>query len=100
MLKLPPGPQVKALQNISSGDDKKKANSENPPKHARLTFAQTIAETAAGLDTVGGLAQFLAQPENVSIDGAGIDHAFITPNDAQQAVPLLHPAAPLNKSAQ
>src|ERR1700720_1708162 len=100
MLKLPPGPKVKALQNISSGDDKKKGNSQSPPKHARLTFAQTIAETADGFDSVAGLAQFLAQPADVSIDGAGIDHAFITPNVAQQAVPLLHPAAPLNKSAQ
>src|SRR5207244_7091900 len=72
----------------------------SPPKHARLTFAQTIAETANGFDSVAGLAQFLAQPANVSIDGAGIDHAFITPDVAQQAIPFLHPAAPLNKSAQ
>src|SRR5207244_10105296 len=100
MLKLPPGPKVKALQNKSSGDDKKKGNSQSPPKHARLTFAQTIAETADGFDSVAGLAQFLAQPANVSIDGSGIDHAFITPDVAQQAIPLLHPAAPLNKSAQ
>src|SRR5881227_1596669 len=100
MLKLPPGPKVKALQNKGSGDDKKKGNSENPPKHARLTFAQTIAETANGFDSVAGLAQLLAQPANVSIDGAGINHAFITPDVAQQAILLLHPAAPLNKSAQ
>ena len=36
----------------------------------------------------------------MSIDGSGIDHAFITPDVAQQAIPFLHPAAPLNKSAQ
>src|SRR4029077_10677269 len=100
MLKLPPGPQIKALQNKGSGDGKKKGNSQSPPKHARLTFAQTIAETANGFDSVAGLAQLLAQPANVSIDSAGIDHAFITPDIAQQAIPLLHPAAPLNKSAQ
>src|SRR5207302_7458585 len=87
MLKLPPGPKVKALQNKGSGDDKKKGNSENPPKHARLTFAQTIAETADGFDSVARLAQLLAQPANVSIDGPGIDHAFITPDVAKQAVP-------------
>ena len=98
MLKLPPGPQVKALQNISSGDDKKKANSESPPKHARLAFAQTIAETTDSFDSVASLAQLLAQPADVSIDGAGIDHAFITPDVAEQAIPLLHPAAPLHQS--
>src|SRR6266480_3479199 len=100
MLKLPPGPKVKALQNKGSGDDKKKGNSQSPPKHARLTFAQTIAETADGFDSVASLAQFLAQPADVSIDGAGIDHAFITPDIAEEAVPLLHPAAPLHQSAQ
>src|SRR6266481_5048269 len=100
MFKLLPGSQPKALQNKSSGDDKKKGNSQSPPKHARLTFAQTIAETADGFDSVAGLAQFLAQPANVSIDGSGINHAFITPDVAQQSIPLLHPAAPLNKSAQ
>src|ERR1700745_2801067 len=100
MLKLPPGPKVKALQNKGSGDDKKKGNSQSPPKHARLTFAQTIAETANGFDSVAGLAQLLAQPANMSINGAGINHAFITPDVAKQAIPLLHPAAPLNKSAQ
>src|SRR6267378_4051557 len=100
MLKLPPGPKVKALQNKGGGGDKKKGNSQSPPKHARLTFAQTIAETADSFDSVASLAQLLAQPANVSIDRAGIDHAFITPNVAEQAVPLLHPTAPLNKSAQ
>src|SRR6478672_10596941 len=100
MLKLPPGPKVEALQNKSNGDDKKKGNSQSPPKHARLTFAQTIAETADGFDSVAGLAQFFAQPANVSIDGSGINHAFITPDVAKKAIPFLHPAAPLNKSAQ
>src|SRR6267143_448077 len=100
MLKLPPGPKVKALQNKGSSDDKKKGDSQSPPKHARLTFAQTIAETANGFESVAGLAQLLAQPANVSVDGAGINHAFITPDVAQQAIPFLHPAAPLNKSAQ
>src|SRR4029077_13017011 len=100
MLKLPPRPKVEALQNKSSGDDKKKGDSQSPPKHARLIFAQTIAETADGFDSVAGLAQFLAQSANVSINGSGINHAFITPDVAQQAVPLLHPAAPLNKSTQ
>src|SRR5881275_3361474 len=100
MLKLLPGPQVKTLQHKASGDDKKKGNSKSPPKHARLTFAQTIAETADGFDSVAGLTQFLAQPANVSIDGSRINHAIITPDVAKQAIPLLHPAAPLNKSAQ
>src|SRR6266481_9020352 len=100
MFKLLPGSQPEALQNKDSGDNKKKGDSESPPKHARLTFAQTIAETADGFDSVAGLAQLLAQPANVSIDGAGINLAFITPDVAKQAVPLLHPAAPLNKSAQ
>src|SRR6476619_5225087 len=100
MLKLPPGPKVKALQNKSSGDDKKKRNSQSPPKHARLTFAQTIAETADGFDSVAGPAQLLAQPANVSIDSAGIDHAFIPPNVAIQSTPFPHPVAPLNKRAQ
>src|SRR6266478_2545409 len=98
MLKLPPGPKVKALQNKSSGDDKKKGNSQSPPMHARLTFAQTIAKTADSFDSVAGLAQLLAQPADVGIDGAGIDHAFVTPDVAEQAVPLLHPAAPLHQS--
>src|SRR5438067_6131852 len=100
MLKLLPGPQVKALQHKASGDDKKKGNSKSPPKHARLTFAQTIAETADGFDSVARFAQFLAQPADMSINGAGIDHAFITPDVAKQAIPLLHPAAPLHKSPQ
>src|SRR2546423_15267983 len=100
MLKLPPGTLVKALQNKGSGDDKKKGDSKSPPRHARLILAQTIAETADGFDSVAGLAQLFAQPTDVSIDGAGINHAFITPDVAEQAVPLLHPAAPLNQSAQ
>src|SRR5207302_2950763 len=83
-----------------SGDDNKNPNSNDPPKHARLAFAQTIAETTDSFDSVASLAQLLAQPANVSIDGAGINHAFITPDVAKQAVPLLHPAAPLHKSAQ
>src|SRR5437660_9530281 len=100
MLKLLPWSQPKALLVKGSGDDNKKSNSNNPPKHARLGFAQTIAETADSFDSVAGLAQLLTQPADVSIDGAGIDHAFITPDVAEEAVPLLHPAAPLNKSAQ
>src|SRR6476620_6617223 len=100
MLKLPPGPKVKALQNKGSGDEKKKGDCQSPPKHARLIFAQTIAETTDSFDSVAGPAQLFAQPANVRVDGAGIDHAFITQNVAQQTVPLLHPAAPLNKSAQ
>src|SRR5438270_3691330 len=100
MFKLLPGTQVKALQKKGSGDDNKKPNCNNPPKHARLTFAQTIAKTADSFDSVASLAQFLAQPADVGIDGAGIDHAFVTPDVAEQAVPLLHPAAPLHQSAQ
>src|SRR5256886_17237178 len=97
MLKLPPGPKVKALQNKSSGDNKKKGDSQSPPKHARLTFAQTIAETADGFDSVAGLTQFLAQPANVSIDGSRINHAFITPDRAHGAIRLLPPAPPCSE---
>src|SRR5437773_9618530 len=100
MLKLLPGTQVKALQKKGSGDDKKKCDCNNPPMHARLTFAQTIAKTADSFDSVARLAQLLAQPADVGIDGASIDHAFITPDVAEQAVPLLHPAAPLHQTAQ
>ena len=100
MLKLLPGTQVKALQKKDSSDDKKKCDYNNPPMHARLTFAQTIAKTADSFDSVASLAQFFAQPADVSIDGAGIDHAFVTPDIAKQAVPLLHPAAPLHQSTQ
>src|SRR5437762_4153421 len=100
MLKLLPGAQPKALYVKDSGDDKKKCDYNNPPMHARLTFAQTIAKTADSFDSVASLAQFLAQPADVGIDGASIDHAFITPDIAEQAVPLLHPAAPLHQSAQ
>src|SRR5438034_4396398 len=100
MLKLVPGAQVKAMQKKGSADQKKKYDCNTPPMHARLTFAQTIAKTADSFDSVASLAQFFAQPTDVSIDGAGIDHAFITPDVAEQAVPLLHPAAPLHQSAQ
>src|SRR5437868_5785054 len=100
MLKLLPGTQVKALQKKDSSDDKKKCDYNNPPMHARLTFAQTIAKTADSFDSVASLAQFLAQPADVGIDRAGIDHAFVTPDIAEQAVSLLHPAAPLHQSVQ
>src|SRR5438132_376397 len=100
MLKLLPGSQPKALQVKGSGDENKKSNSNNPPKHARLGFAQTIAETTDSFDSVASLAQLLAQAADMSIDGAGIDHAFITPDVAEQAVALLHPTAPLHQSAQ
>src|SRR5438309_11635458 len=100
MLKLPPRSQPKAPHVKGSGDDNKNPNSNNPPKHARLAFAQTIAETADSFDSVARLAQLLAQPADVSIDGAGIDHAFITPDVAEQAVALLHPTAPLHQSSQ
>src|SRR5439155_134154 len=100
MLKLLPGTQVKALQKKDSSDDKKKCDCNNPPMHARLTFAQTIAKTADSFDGVASLAQFFAQPADVGIDGTGIDHAFVTPDIAEQAVPLLHPAAPLHQSTQ
>src|SRR6184192_1153019 len=95
MLKLLPGTQVKALQKKDSSDDKKKCDCNNPPMHARLTFAQTIAKTADSFDSVASLAQFLAQPADV-----GIDHAFVTPDIAEQAVPLLHPTAPLHQGTQ
>src|SRR5437667_4361244 len=100
MLKLLPGTQVKALQKKGSGDDKEKCDCKNPPMHARSTFAQTIAKTADGFDSVASLAQFLAQPADVGIDRAGIDHAFVTPDIAEEAVPLLHTAAPLHRSTQ
>src|SRR5436190_22983867 len=100
MLKLLPGTQVKALQKKDSSDDKKKCDYNNPPMHARLTFAQTIAKTADSFDSVASFAQFLSQPADMGIDCAGIDHAFVTPDIAEQAVPLLHPAAPLHQSAQ
>src|SRR5438270_4453414 len=100
MFKLLPGAQVNAPQKKGRGDDKKKCDCNNPPMHARLTFAQTIAKTADSFDRVASLAQFLAQPADMSINGAGIDHAFITPDVAKQAIPLLHPAAPLHKSPQ
>src|SRR5437868_12408479 len=100
MFKLLPGTQVKALQKEGSGDDKKKCYCNNPPMHARLTFAQTIAKTADSFDSVASLAQFLAQPANMRIDGAGINYAFITPDVAEEAISLLHPAAPLHQSAE
>src|SRR6266566_112288 len=100
MLKFLPGAQPKALYVKDSGDDNKKPNCNNPPKHARLTLAQTIAKTADSFDSVASLAQFLAQPADMGIDCAGIDHAFVTPDIAEEAVPLLHPAAPLHQSAQ
>src|SRR5438552_3948803 len=100
MLKIPPWPQVNALHVKDSGDDNKKSNCNNPPKHARLTFAQTIAETADRFDRIAGLAQFLAQPADVSVNGAGIDHTFVTPDVAEQAVAFLNPAAPLHQRAQ
>src|SRR5438874_12771725 len=100
MFKLLPGTQVKALQKEGSGDDKKKCYCNNPPMHARLTFAQTIAKTADSFDSVTSLAQLLAQPVDVSIERAGIDHAFVTPDIAEQAVPLLHPTAPLHQGTQ
>src|SRR5437762_10285129 len=100
MVKLLPGSQPKALHVKGSGDDNKKPNSNNPPMHARLTFAQTIAKTADSFDSVASLAQFLAQPADVGIDRAGIDHAFVTPDIAEQAVPLLHPTAPWHQGTQ
>src|SRR6266567_6076590 len=100
MLKFLPGAQPKALHVKGSGDDNKKPNSDNPPKHARLTFAQTIAKTANSFDSIASLAQFLTQPADVGIDRAGIDHAFVTPDIAEQAVPLLHPTAPLHQGTQ
>src|SRR5438105_5019666 len=100
MLKLLPRAQVNAPQKKGSGDDKKEYDCNNPPMHARLTFAQTIAKTADSFDRVASLAQFLAQPADVGIDGAGIDHAFITPDVAEEAVSLLHPASALHQSVQ
>src|SRR5438270_5114462 len=98
MFKLLPGAQVKALQNKASGDDKKKGNSKSPPKHARLILAQTIAETTDSFDSVARFAQLLAQAADMSINGAGIDHAFITPDVAEEAVSLLHSAPALHQS--
>src|SRR5207244_96132 len=100
MFKLLPRAQQSTPPEKSSDDDNKKPTSNNPPKHARLAFAQTIAETTDSFDSVASLAQLLAQPADVSIDGAGINHAFITPDIAKKAVPLLHPAAPLHQRTQ
>src|SRR5205814_7457443 len=68
--------------------------------HARSTFAQTIAETTDGFDRVTGLAQFLPQSAHVSIDGAGVDHAFVTPDVAEQAIAFLNATAALHQGAQ
>src|SRR4030095_3506312 len=100
MLKFLPGAQPEALHVKSSDDDNKKPNSKNPPKHARLTFAQTIAKTADSFDSIASLAQFLAQAADVGIARAVIDHASVPPDIAEEPVPLLHPAAPLHQSAQ
>src|SRR5437660_935175 len=100
MLKLPPRSQPKAPHVKGSGDDNKNPNSNDPPKHARLAFAQTIAETTDSFDSVASLAQLLAQPADVSIDGAGIDHAFITPDVAQQAAAPSEAVMTLNPAAR
>src|SRR5437764_5620053 len=68
--------------------------------HARSAFAQTITEAADSFDGVAGFAQLLPQAADVSIDGASINHAFVTPDVAEEAVPLLHPAAPLHQGTQ
>src|SRR5205085_11349148 len=98
MLKLLPGTQVKALQKKDCSDDEKKCDCNNPPMHARLTFAQTIAKTADSFDLVASLAQFLAQSSYVGLDGAGLDQAYVTPDVAMLSVPLLHQAPPLHQS--
>src|SRR5437763_2175511 len=101
MLEILPRPEVNALDKKGAAhDDDEERDSNNPPKHARLILAQTIAETTDSFDSVARFAQLLAQAADMSINGARINHAFITPDVAKQAIPLLHPAAPLHKSAQ
>src|SRR5215471_18657094 len=101
MFKILPWSQVNAPDKKDSAHrDDKQCDSKDPPKHARLTFAQTITETANGFDSIAGFAQFLAQPADVSVNGAGIDHTFVTPDIAEQAVALLNTAATLHQRTQ
>src|SRR5438477_10917503 len=101
MLEILPWLQVNAPEQQSSArGDCEEYNSKNPPMHARSTFAQAIAETANSFDRITGPAQLLAQPANVSVNGAGIDHTFVAPNVAEQGIAFLNSPPPLHQRTE
>src|SRR5437016_13709805 len=101
MLEILPWLQVNAAEQQSSArGDCEEYNSKNPPMHARSTFAQAIAETANSFDRITGPAQLLAQPANVSVNGTGIDHTFVAPNVAEQAIAFLNSPPPLHQRTE
>src|SRR4026207_939951 len=101
MLKILPWFHVKTpKEHISPRSDCEEYNSKKPPMHARLTFAQTIAEAANGFDRVTGFAQFLPQSAHVRIDCAGVDHAFVTPDVAKETIAFLNAPAALHQGSQ
>src|SRR5436309_4173621 len=64
----------------------------------RASFlAQAITKSAHGFNDVPRFSKLLAKTAHVSIDRAGVDHAFVTPDFVEQTIPLLHPAAPLHQ---
>src|SRR5689334_22820491 len=101
MLEILPRFHIETLeQNSSHRSDCEEDNSKKPPMHARLTFAQTIAEAANSFDRVTGLAQLLPQSAHVSIDCTGVDHAFVTPDVAEEPITFLNAPAALHQGAQ
>src|SRR5437588_11501638 len=63
-------------------------------------LAQAITKSAHGFNDVPRFPKFFAETANVSIDSAGIDHAFITPDFIEQTISLLDAAASLHQRAQ
>src|ERR1043165_1266040 len=101
MLEILPWFHVKTPeQNSTPCRDCEQHNSKKPPMHARSTFAQTIAEAANRFDRVTGFAQFLPQSAHMRIDCAGVDHAFVTPDVAEETIAFLNAPAALHQGSQ
>src|SRR5947209_9467729 len=68
--------------------------------HHILSIPKAITESANRFDLMSGLPELFAQALNVRINGARINHTFVTPNFVQQAIALLHTATPLHQQSQ
>src|SRR5436190_11235430 len=70
------------------------------PKTTASFLAHAITKSAHAFNDVPRFSKLLAKTANVSINRAGVDRAFVTPNFIEQTVPLLNAAAPLHQRAQ
>src|SRR4051794_7098603 len=67
---------------------------------SRFAFANAVTETTHGFNRARGLAQFFSEATHMGIDGAGINHTFVTPDFVEEAVAFLDSSLAAHEHAE